>query len=52
MFNSTNTTNLTTVPVRSIIGTVPKPGQPSAFLNFLNDNSIGRSMQMRLRLTL
>jgi len=51
MFNATNTTNLTTVPVRSIIGNVPKAGQPSAFLNFLNDNSIGRSMQMRLRLT-
>lgn len=51
MFNATNTTNLITVPVRSVIGNVPKVGQPSAFLNFLNDNSIGRSMQMRLRLT-
>jgi outer membrane receptor protein involved in Fe transport len=51
MFNAMNTVNLITVPVRSVIGNVPKPGQPTAFLNFLNDNSIGRSMQMRLKLT-
>jgi outer membrane receptor protein involved in Fe transport len=51
MFNATNTVNLITVPSRSIIGNNPQPGQASPFLNFLNDNSIGRSMQMRLKLT-
>ena len=52
MFNATNTTNLITVPSRIVnSGTNVKPGQVSPFLNLLNDNSIGRSMQMRLKLT-
>jgi outer membrane receptor protein involved in Fe transport len=52
MFNATNTTNLITVPSRIVnSGANVKPGQVSPFLNLLNDNSIGRSMQMRLKLT-
>jgi hypothetical protein len=52
MFNALNGTNFITVPSRVInSGTNVAPGQVSPFLNFLNDNSIGRSMQMRLRLT-
>jgi outer membrane receptor protein involved in Fe transport len=52
MFNALNGTNFITVPARAInSGTNVAPGQVSPFLNFLNDNSIGRSMQMRLRLT-
>lgn len=52
MFNATNTINFITVPSRSInSGANVLPGQVSPFLNFQNDNSIGRSMQMRLRLT-
>src|SRR5262249_2971673 len=52
MFNATNTTNFITVPSRVInSGTNVLPGQVSPFLNFLNDNSIGRSMQMRLKLS-
>jgi outer membrane receptor protein involved in Fe transport len=52
MFNATNTINLITVPSRVVnSGANVKPGQVSPFLNLLNDNSIGRSMQMRLKLT-
>lgn len=52
MFNATNTINLITVPSRIVnSGANVKPGQVSPFLNLLNDNSIGRSMQMRLKLT-
>jgi hypothetical protein len=52
MFNATNTINLITVPSRVVnSGANVPPGQVSPFLNFQNDNSIGRSMQMRLKLT-
>jgi len=52
MFNATNTINLITVPARAVnSGANVLPGQTSPFLNFFNDNSIGRSMQMRLKLT-
>jgi hypothetical protein len=52
MFNATNTINFITVPSRIVNSNANvKPGQVSPFLNFQNDNSIGRSMQMRLKLT-
>jgi len=52
MFNATNTINFITVPSRVVNSNANvKPGQISPFLNLLNDNSIGRSMQMRLKLT-
>ncbi|HEX4602462.1 MAG TPA: carboxypeptidase regulatory-like domain-containing protein [Candidatus Angelobacter sp.] len=52
MFNATNTINFIDVPSRIVNSNANvKPGQVSPFLNFQNDNSIGRSMQMRLKLT-
>ena len=52
MFNALNGTNFITVPSRTVnSGANVAPGQVSPFLNYLNDNSIGRSMQMRLKLT-
>jgi hypothetical protein len=52
MFNALNTINLGGVPSRTIAGTSNiGPGQPVTFLNPLFTQSVGRSMQMRLRLT-
>jgi hypothetical protein len=52
MFNALNTINLGDVPARTIFsGSNVAPGQAVTFLNPLFSNSIGRSMQMRLRLT-
>lgn len=52
MFNALNTINLGDVPARTInSGANVAPGQAVTFLNQLFSNSIGRSMQMRLRLT-
>ncbi|HEV3039718.1 MAG TPA: carboxypeptidase regulatory-like domain-containing protein [Candidatus Angelobacter sp.] len=52
MFNALNTINLGGVPARTInSNSVVNPGQPVTFLNPLFSQSIGRSMQMRLRLT-
>ena len=52
MFNALNTINLDAVPSRTVnSGNFLKPGQTQTFQNQLFSNSIGRSMQMRLRLT-
>ena len=52
MFNALNTTNLGDVPARQVANTPNVgPTQPVTFLNPLFGQSIGRSMQMRLRLT-
>ncbi len=52
MFNALNTINLGGVPSRTInSGSNVGPGQSVTFLNPLFVNSIGRSMQMRLRFT-
>lgn len=52
MFNALNTINLDGVPARTVnSGNFLKPGQLQTFLNPLFSNSIGRSMQMRLRFT-
>lgn len=52
MFNALNTINLGDVPARTIFtGNNVAPGQAVTFLNPLFSQSVGRSMQMRLRLT-
>lgn len=58
MFNALNTINLggegtgTSVPARTIFdNALVKPGQTSPFFNFLNLDSVGRSMRMMLRFT-
>ena len=54
MFNALNEVNFGTVLVsgRTINdGTQLKPGQIQQFMNFALDNSIGRSMRMRLKFT-
>jgi outer membrane receptor protein involved in Fe transport len=52
MFNALNIVNLVDVPARVVnSGTIVAPGQVSQFQNNLLSQSIGRSMQMRLRLS-
>jgi len=52
MFNSMNTINLVDVPSRIVnSGTNVSPGQVSPFMNQLLSQSLGRTMQMRVKIS-